>query len=280
MIYMLLAVLTGASKVTQNTLTKQAGAKGVQGGTFFFNAAKAGAVGVLFFFLSLGAFRFHAPTLWFAVLYTVALAVSMVSGYLALLSGPMSLTSSIVAYSTALPCAYSILFLNERLTWWKGLGLCLLFLSVYLLRKEEQGSRKKEKRWLFYLLVAFFSTGLCSVVQKQHQVLYPGEFCNEFSTVTFSLTAVLFLLIGCWRRERTTVASFAYSLPAGLFMGVASYLTLFLSSKMDATLLFPLVTVTQTILNLAFSVLFFRERLCGRQILGFFLGLLSILLIR
>ncbi|MBQ8432036.1 MAG: EamA family transporter [Clostridia bacterium] len=280
MIYVLLAVLTGAGKVTQSALTKMAGEKGVQGGTFFFNAAKAGSVGVLLFLITLSSFSFHLPTFWYAVVYTVSLALSMVFGYLALLRGPMSLTSAIVAYSAVMPCAYSILVLNEPLTLWKGIGLGLLFFAVYLLRKEETGSKQKEKHWLWYLVLTFLFTGFCSVIQKQHQAVYPGEYCNEFSVLSFVFTAAIFLLLGLLRRERSPAASLVYSLPAGLFMGLASYLTLFLSSRMEGSLLFPLVTVTQTILNLLLSMLLFRERLCPRQIVGLVLGLFSILLIR
>ena len=169
--------------------------------------------------------------------------------------------------------------LHETVEWYQYLGFAFLALSMFLLRKKDAELRF-EKGWGICVTVTFICNGLCSVTQKLHQVAYPGEYCREFSLVaSFFMTAVL-LLVSLIKREKASKESIKFALPAGALMGLANFLSLVLSSKIDATVLFPMITIFTIILNWLVSKLFFKDKFSLAQIFGIILGAVSVILIK
>jgi drug/metabolite transporter (DMT)-like permease len=80
--------------------------------------------------------------------------------------------------------------------------------------------------------------------------------------------------------QKPTLSHTKYAAPSGALMGLNGYLTLYLSSKLPASVLFPTVSVIQTLFNIIFSRVFFKERLTRMQIVGIILGAVSVILIR
>lgn len=276
--YYLLTFLSSASAVSQSTLTKLSSQKG-KVSLIGFNLFKSLAACLLFLCLSLGSLSLHAPTALYALVYGVALLMSTLFGFLALSKGSMAITSLICSYSIIIPCAFGIVWLHETVEWYQYLGFAFLALSMFLLRKKDAELRF-EKGWGICVTVTFICNGLCSVTQKLHQVAYPGEYCREFSLVAaFFMTAVL-LLVSLIKREKASKESIKFALPAGALMGLANFLSLVLSSKIDATVLFPMITIFTIILNWLVSKLFFKDKFSLAQIFGIILGAVSVILIK
>jgi len=91
----------------------------------------------------------------------------------------------------------------------------------------------------------------------------------------FALSALIYRNDGKFKKENVKFAA-----PAGVLLGLNNYLTLSLSSLLNASVLFPTVSVFQVIFNLAFSKLIFKEKLSLIQIFGVLLGVISVLLIK
>ena len=71
-----------------------------------------------------------------------------------------------------------------------------------------------------------------------------------------------------------------YALPAGVLMGFNNYLTLALASKLNASVLFPIVSVANIAIVWLIGILFFKEKLTVLQTIGLILGVSSIVLLK
>ena len=279
MMWTLLTALTSMCNVGQSSFTKMASGKGQATGAMRINAIKVGAAFLLFFLISFYRLQLHLPTLLFAAAYGLLLFGSNLFGYLALMSGSMAISSLIVSYSVLIPCIFGIVFLNESVTAFRILGLILLLSSMYFLKHNADGGAKKSGRWLLYVMLTFLCNGIGAVLQKLHQTAYPGSYCNEFLLCALAVNLVLFALIAAGRREKARGGT-VYAMVAGVLMGAANYLTLYLSAKVSASVLFPMITVFSALLNVTVSALVFKDRFTLRQGIGILLGVVSVLLIK
>ena len=278
MIWTMLAILTSLCNVSQSTFTKLASSK-KETPLMGFNAIKVGAAFVLFMLLSLKGSSLHMPTILFASLYGILLFFSTLFGYLALKSGSMALTSLIVSYSVIIPCLFGFIFLGEALTALKLSGIICLLVSMFLLRKKSENIKTK-KGWILYIAITFCCNGACSIIQKIHQIQYPAMYVNEFTVSSLFVAFIIFIIMSITKKETKSVPSKGYGALAGILMGTGNYLTLILSSKMDATVLFPLITISAMLINVTISKLLFKDKFNLVQLLGMALGIVSVLLIK
>ncbi len=279
MITWFFALFSGFCSSMQSTFTKLGSTSSGKNGAMAFNAFKVGFGVLLFGVLSAGQVNIHFPTAIYALVYGTSLSLSTFCGYLALMKGSMALTSLIVSYSVVIPCIFGFVYGGEVPTLLKISGLCLLMLSMYMLRKKSPGTEFK-KGWLLCVSVTFICNGICSVVQKLHQTNYPGEYLTEFTLFSFALIFAVFVIAAFVKREKPSPSSVKFALPAGVAMGLMNYLTLALSSKLDASVLFPAVTVFTAVFNYVVSKILFKEKFSKMQITGIALGILSVIFIK
>lgn len=277
------AIVVGS--VSQSAAAKYFGRSG--GSTVAFNLLKSLAALLLFALLCAGGFSFHEETALYGAAYGVALCLSMYGGYRALCLGPMALTGLLVSFSVVIPVLYGLLFCGEEMTLFKWFGFPLFAAALLLSGLSPQGDASKEERghrsWLFFVGVTFVSNGACSVLQKAHQLRYPGAYCAEF--MLFAM-AVCYLLCGvvalCRKHDFLTGGRRGASsaLLSGIFNAVAGYCTIRLSAAEDAAFLFPAVSVGTICLSLLCGRVLFGERVRPPQLLSCLLGLAAILLLK
>ncbi|MBQ4516247.1 MAG: EamA family transporter [Clostridia bacterium] len=266
--------------VGQSVFTKIASTKNDEASSMRFNAWKISASLLLFLLFSFYKLQFHMPTVVFSSVYGLALFFSTLFGYKALSSGSMALSSLIVSYSVVIPCLFGIIFLNESVNFIKILGFIFLLLSMYLLNRQKE-DLKINKCWLVYVLTTFLSNGICSVVQKMHQTLYPASFCNEFMICSLLLTFIMFFVISMGKKYTDKKSGTTkYALLAGILMGLGNYITLLLSSRVDASVMFPVITILSMLFNVTVSKLYFKDSFSIIQFAGIILGVFSVLFIK
>ena len=274
--YYLLTILSSALSVSQSTCTKTASdAKRV----ISFNTINFFTSSLLFALILTGSFTFHTPTLFYAILSGITLALSTIFGHLALTKGPMAVTSLICSYAIVIPSIFGISYLKESVTYLKVLGFVLLVVSMYMLSKRDS-ERSYKKGWFFCLIIAFVCNGITSVIQKLHQTDYNGLYLNEFTFFSFLSAFLILFIITVFKKEKPNVKNIKFAIPAGIFLGSANFLTLFLSAKMDASVLFPTTTVFKVMFVCLASRFFFKDKLTIKQFCGIVLGVISVILIK
>jgi len=274
----LLYILNVSFAAGQSTLGKLYTSKG--GGVLSFNVNKAlaGAVMFLVFGLFTGM-TFHTPTVLFGLGYGVSLYVSMYAGLKAMSIGPMALTSIIASFSLLIPFLFGVTVWGEDLSLFGIIGIVLLTASVILLnfKKGESGISPK---WLGFSLLTFFSNGICSLIQKYHQIYYPEQFRTEFMLCAMTLVLLISASASVITQKSLKGIRFsALGIAAGSMNCAANYIVLYLAATEKASVLFPMVSVANIIAVWIIGRTVFKEKLKLIHIIGFICGLAAILLL-
>jgi len=260
----------------QSAMTKDFASKG--GRSSLFNINKAFAGSLLFFLLGLiGGFSFHIPTWLFGAGYGISLYISMFTGFKALALGPMALTSIIGSFSLIIPFLFGITVFQESLTSTGIIGMCFLLSAIVLLNFKKEGG--VSLKWSVFAFGTLLANGICSLVQKYHQVYYPGQYRNEFMLAAMLTTFVLLLPLELKNQERIRQKFCPHGIIAGLMNVSANYILLYLAATEKASVLFPVVSVANVITVWLIGRLKFKERLKGLQVFGLLAGVIAIVLL-
>ena len=227
-------------------------------------------------FWALNGFHFSWTPFSVIVAFVMsALAVTYsVIGFRVLKMGSMSLyTVFLMTGGMVLPYIYGLIFLDERFSIWRMLGLIVIFGAVIL----ANGSKKKTSGTLIALCVCVFVlNGVISILSKTHQITeLPVVNAKEYVMLTglakFVLCPIAYLF---FRKEETAVTPkrFAGALPiialSALVSGSSYLLQLYGAVDLPATVLYPCVTGGSIIFSSLAGVIFFREKLSVKQIIA------------
>ena len=280
------------------TVTQSAAAKLYhrrEGSAAVFNLIKAVTAALLLALMTLGGFTLHLPTVLFGLAYGACLAASMYAGYRALCLGPMALTSMLVSFSVAIPLVFGITVGKESLKPLHLLGLLLLLGAMILTNADKlfckrgggsDGITRKGSRyalWLFFVGTTFLCNGIASILQKQHQTLYPGAYTREFMLFAMLLCATAFALLSLRGRPIARIKETKgkrFGALAGVAMGLANFSTLSLAGAQNASVLFPMISAGTLLGALLCGRLLFGERLKGNQYVALLLGISAVVLLK
>ena len=252
-----------------------------------FNTIKSCTALVLFALISAFGFTFHLPTVLFGVLYGASLCISMFAGYQALCRGPMALTSMLVSFSIVIPLIWGITVGNETLKSIQYPALILLFLTIILTNADKIKAKKTTQTnyclWLLFVGITFACNGICSIIQKQHQTLYPEAYSREFMLFAMLLCSVVFL-ISAFRtispKELKEIKGKRYGVLSGLANGIANFLTLVLAGTENASVLFPIISAGTILASLVCGRLLFKEKLKANHYAALAAGIVAAVLLK
>ena len=274
----LLYFLNVACTSGQSALSKQYAKRGGRPIEFNFNKATAGSILFLIFAL-LSGFSLHLPTIAYGLAYGTTLCISMHAGFRALAIGPMALSSIIASFSLVIPFIVGVVFWSEELTLFKLVGVVLLLCSILLINgKREAGFSVK---WLVYVLVVLFANGICSVIQKMHQMSYPGLYQTEFIFWANLLAVIVWLVGANVKAEKLSAPKLTkLGLLGGVMNCLANYTVLYLSAGENASVLFPIVSIANIMTVWVIGIIFFKEKTKLLQTIGLIIGIISVVLLK
>lgn len=154
------------------------------------NQDNSKAIFVYCFIMTLGAFfvatiamavqaSWNPGTLLYAGIFAICYLCAIIFIALAIQSGPLSLSSLLQSLSLIIPTVYGLIVLQEKLSMLGWIGIICLLISVITTNIYKKGN-KPTKCWFVFILLACFGNGLCSVVQKAHQIAYGDMFSTLF----------------------------------------------------------------------------------------------------
>ena len=265
----------------QNVLKKQYNLKTKGGGAFVFSAFSV-LVACLFFVVS-GGFRFSftAGVLPYAIGFAAAYGSAVVASFLAIRTGPLSLTSLITSYSLIIPTFWGLLFLNEKVSVFFWVGFGLLMISLFLIRARS-GEKKFHPAWLVFITLAFVGNGMASAVQTSQQRAFDGAFKNELMIVALLMVAALLLPLSAIFEKKQFLPSVKKGWPliliCGLTNAAVNLLVMLLVARMRAALMFPIISAAGILLTWGASRFVYKEILTRRQNLAMVFGIISVVL--
>lgn len=276
-----LILLSIAVFISVQQITKKAYNQKRSSGTMSFSAASCVAALAVFLVTSGGKLHFSGEFLGYSVLFALAYSTTIITNMLAIAAGPLSLTCLISSFSLIVPTLYGILFLNEPVSTTLFIGLGLLVAALILINFEEKGEKKITLKWIIYVVLAFVGNGMCSTVQKMQQTVFQGQYKNEFMIVALIISAVaigIFALVTEKKQVLSNLkAGFWLYLICGLANGLANFFVVFLSLRVAASVMFPVISAGGIVLTFLVSLFFYKEKLSKWQILGSALGLVSVI---
>lgn len=272
------------------TVTQSATTKSFQRSSSYhtvFNAIKSGTAFILSALISAFGYTFHLPTMLFGVSYGVCMCVSMYAGYQALCRGPMALTSMLVSFSVIIPLFWGITAGNETIKAIQYPAFVLLFFAIIMTNADKLKSSITAQTgyglWLLFVGVTFACNGICSILQKRHQTLYPKEYSNEFMVFSMLLCFVIFLMLTVIKispKELKTIKGKRYGVLSGLANGTANFLTLVLAGMENASVLFPIISAGTILISLICGRLVFREKLKANHYAALAAGIAAVVLLK
>ncbi|MCR4904529.1 MAG: hypothetical protein K6A33_00490 [Clostridiales bacterium] len=265
-----------------------------------WNILVSGGVAVLFLLVKAGLPRELNPTAFgIAVLYAASGLFCSIATISAMAAGPVSgIGVWCLAGGMILPFLYGVFFLGEPASIWKWLGMAILTLSLVpaVIRRDRKAKERANLRYVLWCAVIFLTNGFVSIFSKMHQIS-PAAVGEDAFVLTGSLlrcgAALFLILVSAWtagrRGEKKPLSAAFYDIGRTgttgklfllLFACAAAYsilntlgnlLSLRCMNTLDASVQFPLLSATVTVLTALFGALFFREKLGGMTVLSLIL---------
>ncbi len=256
----------------------------VTGGAFTFSSTST-LVALLFFLISSGGnLCFNTVFLGYSFLFALFYAMTMVSIFFAIKTGPMSISSLMESFSLIIPTLYGLIFMGDPVGPLLVTGLLILAVSIVLVNFEKKEEKKIKPIWFLYIGMTFFGNGMCSVVQKMQQDNCLGAYKNEFMIVAlFAVFAVLSIFALIFERKEILPAM-KYALPFGGLCGFGNGIAnlcvmLLVTMKMPASVMFPTISAGGIIVSYLLARLIYKEKLNRLQDVGVFLGIVAVILL-
>jgi drug/metabolite transporter (DMT)-like permease len=182
--------------------------------------------------------------------------------------------------------SYGIIFLDEPITPLLVIGTVLLLVSLALVNYEKKDSSQPVTlKWIIFVSLAFIGNGMCTVVQKVKQETFDNAGNNMFMIVGLAMAVVIMLVLAFTSKEerpdmgKVVKQGWLWALLCGGANGLTNFLVIFLNNRLSASVMFPVISGGGMVLIFLYSVIFARERFKPRQIVGFFLGIASIVIL-
>ena len=243
--------------------------------------AVTNAIGFGLFFC-LGGFRIAFTPV--AFLLALAMGLIMIPYYLlgirVLSLGSLAVYSMFMMLGGMLvPFFYGLLFLEEAVSWGKGLGTVLLALCMILQatlpEAPEKSRRAKGKKGLFFALciLIFFINGFTGVIAKAHQISAAPIPETSFTALSCGITGILSgVLLAAGKGEKKPILRAAFKRkPLGIMVGLGvsaytgSFLHLMAAETVPASVQFPLVSGGVIVLSALASAWIFKEKVTRQE---------------
>lgn len=264
----------------QQFVQKEYNSKANRPKTFMFSAFSSIAAMLMFVATSGGKLTFETSIFWYSIAFAAAYMAATVGLVFALRFGSLAITSLIMSYSLIIPTLYGIIFLDENIGTVGIIGVIMLCLSLLLLNAKKDQAKLSVK-WFVFLVMAFIGNGMCSTIQKIQQLNSGGLYKSEFMIIALAISAIVLLVVSfaAEKKESSLKLLIKYSVPNGLFNGAVNFLVMVLTGLIPNAILFPSMSAGGIVLSLVMALFIYKERLSVRQIIGYVIGVTSVVLL-
>jgi uncharacterized membrane protein len=279
-LFLTLAVICIAAQ----NVTRKAYNKRISFGNFTFPTVASFAALVFYLFYSRFSFSLlDTDILPYSVVFAVSYGVTLIFGFLAITSGPLSLTALMNSYSLICPTLFGMIYFKEQGSVTLYIGLALLAISILLVNLKSGGkSAKITPRWLLYVALSFIGNGICSIAQVLQQRVFGGAGKNEFMIYSLTIVTLGLLIITLLTERRTAVRAvrggWVYMSLCGLSNGAANLFVMICATAMPASVMYPVISAGGIILSSLISITVYKEKLSSAQYLGLASGIAAVVL--
>lgn len=295
MSYIMLIIVIIANAL-QNIFQKQYNIKSKAPDTLLFTSISSLSACMCFLFFSKFNIDFNPEVLPYAVAFAVSYGAAVFGLINAIKYGSLAITMLVFSYSLLVPTLYGIVFLHDRLSVFAYVGIFLLLISLYLINVKKSKSSmaqstapkdtsKSTSKWLFFLLLSFFGNGFCGIIQKMQQIKFDGGYKNELMIISLFidfivlLTAYIIISSLSGNKKRDLKSCLYFCIPNGISNSVVNYFLLILTGILPNAILFPCISAGGIVISFIIAALIYKEHLSKPQIIGYIIGIISVILL-
>lgn len=207
----------------------------------------------------------------FLVLSGLSTGASWLCYFKALQNGDINKVVPVDKSSTVIAMLMAFVFLHEKLTWIKALCMAAVAAGTYLMIEKKDVSQKDNKRvWLFYAVLSALFAAATSILGK---IGIDGVESNLGTFIRTCVVLVMAWLVVLVTRSGKNIKfvplkELIFILLSGLATG-ASWLCYFKALKDGpASVVIPIDKLS-ILVTVAFSYVFFKEKLTAKAFVGF-----------
>ena len=186
--------------------------------------------------------------------------------------------------SLIIPILSGVVIFNEVLNLYKIIGIILALVAVFFATKKEGMTINKD--YFLYPILVFIGAGIIDASLNYFQVkLIPSEDTGIFSLSSFLMAFFAGILIITIKTFTQPEKILGKSILGGIVLGIPNYFSLYYLIKMlehptlNSSAIFTIHNVSIVIFTTLIGVLFMKESLSKKNILGLFLAILAIIIV-
>ena len=277
----LLLIATILGVTAQGIVSKQYSLKAKFQNSMMYSAIAALFAMLFFAFCSIGTFSFNAAIIPYSVAFGGFYCMSLFGGLNAIRTGPLSISVLVNQCGLIIPTLYGIVWLGDDIGFCGYAGIILLFAALVLVNLKNE-KMQFSRLWFFWLALQFVGNGMCSTVQKMQQMKFCGAYKNEYMIIAlFLVTAVCFVSGICKNDNigKSIVSAFKYAPLQGIANGAVNLFVMILTALLPTAILFPSISAGGMVITYIIALSVYKEKLSKVQILGYLLGIVSVILL-
>ena len=299
-IIILFFVVIAIMRVIQKVCSKVSSEQITDNKTFFAYGALYQCVAATFALITVaftGFHNFNTGLIVCSVLSAVLFAVDLFTGLEAVKGCSIAVATMFSLGGLVISVVVSYFWFGEEIKSYQIAGLCVFFVSAYLLSSKDGKSGEKIYAKTFLMLfVNFLANGLVMVVQKYFALKVEGANTPLFSFLTFMLCGIFmvicFLFTLCKNKakaienrqdeEKKPVLNKKLII-CGILLALALFLINIMITEMGKTvssiIIFPVSSAICIIIATLVGYFVFKEKLSVKKIIGLLVGIASIIII-
>lgn len=204
-------------------------------------------------------------TVGFAVINGVILLAGLVLLQVSTRKNGVVLSSLFMKLGLLVPFAVSILFLRETPTGLQVAGFCVALGAMVLFNLKKDGVGRFSMGLFLLLLI----NGAADTLVKLFEELGPAQLSDHFLCFSFAVAFLLSVGFILFKKERFQWTAVLF----GVMIGVVNFFSfkflLRALAQIPAVVAFPTYSVATMLVVTVSGIVFFKERLSGRQWLAF-----------
>jgi transporter family protein len=215
--------------------------------------------------------RISGLTLLFLILSGLATGASWLCYFKALQLGDVNKVTPIDKSSTVLTMILAFIFLGERITWIKFLGMCAIGIGTYMMiiKKEGESKEVKDNIWLFYAAFSAIFASLTSILGKVGISGVESNLGTAIRTIVVLLMAwiVVFVLKKQSELKNIDKKSWLFICLSGITTG-ASWLCYYRALQNGLACVVVPIDKLSIVVSVAFSYFTLNEKLTRKSLVG------------
>lgn len=227
-------------------------------------------------------YQISGQTMIFLILSGVATGASWICYFRALQLGDVNKVTPVDKSSTVLTMILAFIFLGEKITWIRFIGMCAIGIGTYMMITKKEGINKEvsDNRWLFYAGLSAVFASLTSILGKVGISGIESNLGTAIRTIIVLIMAWVVVFISKKQGEIKNIdkKSWLFICLSGITTG-ASWLFYYRALQEGLASVVVPIDKLSIIVSIAFSYFILKEKLTKKSFSGLVIIIIGTLLL-